>query len=366
VTTSSSSLSKTHREISSSAAAVDNENRNADFHDSGLSGTIEDTDNDECSSTKNEVVGSTTTALEQLRQNDREQQQQQQQQQVNKAKLLNEAAQLFLIAMIRVRLPHHHHLLVQTTQDSQKQKRECGGLLSTDGAAIPSTATNDNTLGLVDAITFIVDTIDSMVIQPTGATLLEYRNDFFLVSLQLSSKRSYSKLAPRFVQKLVTASEMIQQKFQSENNTNDSAKATLLPWLTAGLSLQYAYPLRTLPAQETISANSSVDTPEKISSALHEENNNNSNVSNNIASIRPLQIIGTVFIRAVNGERIIHNLVFGNEQHIAPTNNTGNKNTIKRQKGGSESRARKKIDNNNSNVSLNMPRFLSLTRSVMI
>jgi hypothetical protein len=219
---------------------------------------------------------------------------------------------LFLVAMVRVRLP-----------------ADCF-------------ASNDK---LLETLNFIVETIDSVVVGPLGAHLVEYRNDFFLLTLQLSSKRNYSRLAPRLVQNLVMASEIFENRFSpasinnnnknsgdhlgcssdsvpflgstsnSANNNNlKGSSSTFLAataiannntnannsknhfvnpvWLTAGLSLQYAFPLR---HQQQNSGDHKNDNASSVSSAL-----------------RPLSVIGAVFSRALRNERMIHNLVFGN------------------------------------------------------
>jgi hypothetical protein len=69
----------------------------------------------------------------------------------------------------------------------------------------------------------------------------------------------------------------------------------LKPYLAAGISLDWAYPLR-------------------VSNHHHQQNNNNVDChlqSHEILSaVRPLQILGTVFTKAIRNERIISHLVF--------------------------------------------------------
>jgi hypothetical protein len=137
--------------------------------------------------------------------------------------------------------------------------------------------------------------------------VIEYRNDFFLLSLQLSSKRSYSKLAPRFVHRLVIASEILERKFDSFLKSSTNAHhAQHFPCLTAGLSLHYAFPLR-VPLTAAKSKLQEQPQPQ------------DSSQSNSFSTVRPLQVLGPVFSRAVRNERIINNLVFGNGAKGAST-----------------------------------------------
>lgn len=79
---------------------------------------------------------------------------------------------------------------------------------------------------LIERVTVVVQTLDETVLKPNGAHLIEYRNDFFLVVLRLSERKSRSKLAMRFLEDLQSASEKISQKLQEQQQQHKDAENT--------------------------------------------------------------------------------------------------------------------------------------------
>lgn len=255
---------------------------------------------------------------------------------VAKRKTIGEEAQLFMVAVVRVRFPEDYDKTPQS---------------------------------LISTLRFVVETMDSLVIQPLGVHLIEYRNDFFLLSLRLSSKRTSSALAIRFMQRLVKVSEALRDKFlgmEKENSSDEKQKtgkennddeeeenesvekqeekASRLPppvYLTAGISLQYAYGFRVPYGRKEFAPVSSdeqeAEKKKKAEARRKKESATRSNIHNEEADeddvedaeegeedavidntllsiVRPLSILGIVFGNAIRQERIIHNLIFGTHQ----------------------------------------------------
>jgi hypothetical protein len=137
---------------------------------------------------------------------------------------------------------------------------------------------------LLDRSAFIAELVLDEVIRPTGAHLIEYRNDTFVICLKVSSKNTVSRLASRLVEKLFLVSEKAaQHPLQEKYNVVD-------PAVSASDVFQAVQDFR-----EKVRANSINDSKKRKrrSPLLNNNDNNNRDESTteNFAAMKPSSVI---------------------------------------------------------------------------